>query len=397
MSSQKILFLTTQLPFPPNSGGTVKSWNYVSHLSKNYELTVGSLLKDDDKEHESSFLNQINLHHYFSEPVNIPRTPLNLLKSYFKATCLNVFRNNSKAFKKKVDVAAKKVDTIIVDHYEVFQFVPNDFEGKVVLHTHNAEFMLWQRMSELTNNPIKSLILKEEAKRVKSYEKTIIEKSDLIYSTPSDIDLYQEHGFDISKHKVTYHLGNDTLLKLPNLSFSDTEQAISFMGTLSWEPNIDGLVWFIENTWPIIKAELPDVIFYIMGRNPDQRILNAIKNDKQIVLTGFVKDLDSYLKKTRAYIAPLRFGSGMKVKVLEGLYRGVPSVVTTVAAEGLAINNGKDVFIEDDANSFAQACLKLLNDEMTWNQFRDNSRKIAAAKYTWKDLFKGMDKSLNEL
>ncbi len=397
MQKKSILFLTTQLPYPPNSGGTVKSWNYVKHLSKSNTLIVGSLLKDEDQKHEKAFLENIELLEYFSEPVNIPRSPLNLTRSYFTSPCLNVFRNKSEKFAKKVKETSKLVEFIIVDHYEVFQFVPSDFKGKVIMHTHNAEFILWQRMSELSSNPIKSAILKLESNRVKKYEQNIFSESDLIYSTPSDIELYAKQGIDTSHHNVTYHLGNDTLLALPDLKFEETELAISFMGTLSWEPNIDGLVWFIKEVWPLIKESQPKVILYIMGKNPDNRIIEAINKDQNIILTGFVKDLDTYLKKTRAYIAPLRFGSGMKVKVLEGLYRGVPSVATTVAGEGLELEKGKDIFIEDKPKEFADACMVLLSEESTWNQFRDNSRKIAREKYTWIELFKQMDKSFENL
>ncbi|MCB0801838.1 MAG: glycosyltransferase [Flavobacteriales bacterium] len=397
MPSTKILFLTTQLPYPPTSGGTVKSWNYVMHLARNYSLSVACLLKDDDEKYEKEFLSSVNLDNYISEPLNTPRSAINLLKSYFSAPCLNVFRNQSNSFNKKIEAASLSADIILVDHYEVFQFVPKNYKGKVIMHTHNAEFMLWQRMADLCNNPFKKIVLSLEASRVKKYEKLLFSQSDLIFSTPSDIDLYKTHGFNTQKHHVTYHLGNDSLLDLPDLNFNETQKAISFMGTLSWEPNIDGLIWFLEQVWPLVIKQEPEVLFYIMGKNPNERIVKACKNDKRIILTGFVKDLDSYLQKTRAYIAPLRFGSGMKVKVLEGLYRGVPSVATPVAAEGLELTNGRDIFIHENAKDFAEACIKLLRNESIWNQFKDNTRKIAAEKYTWKELFKSMDKVMEEL
>ena len=144
MPSKKILFLTTQLPYPPNSGGTVKSWNYVKHLAKNYTLSVGCLLKGDDQKHEHDFKTKVQLAAFFSESQNTPRTALNLLKSYLLSKSLNIYRNKNSVFKEKVLRHAKNVDIIILDHYEVFQFVPKEFKGKLVMHTHNAEFMLWQ-------------------------------------------------------------------------------------------------------------------------------------------------------------------------------------------------------------------------------------------------------------
>lgn len=393
----KILFITTQLPFPPKSGGTVKSWNYVQFLAQNYRLSVATLLKDDDEIHEGEFQKTIPLQQFVSEKVVIPRNPFNLIKSYFFAPSLNVFRNSSIAFRKKLLPLIAENSILIIDHYEVFQYVPNSFKGKVIMHTHNAEFMLWQRMSELTSNPIKKFILNLEGKRVKTYEKEIFQKAHLIYSTPSDIKLYQNHGFDVSKHQVTYHLGNDTLLDLTDLEFQQTEKAITFIGTLSWEPNVDGIVWFLEKSWPSILEKHPDCKLYILGKSADDRILRASKQHPNVVFTGFVSNLEDYLKKTRVYIAPLRFGSGMKVKVLEGLYRGVATVTTSVGAEGLKISDGNEVMIADTEEKFTSDCLLLLEDSTLWSALRDKSRRLAQKEYLWSSLFQKMDEALQGL
>lgn len=397
MAKPSILFISTQLPFPPKSGGTMKSWKYVSDLANRYQLSIACLLKDEDEQYLSEFEQSIEVQKLISEKLQINRSPINLIKSYWGFPCLNVFRNYAATFEQKIHAVADNYDAIIVDHYEMFQYVPKHYKGKVVMHTHNAEFMLWQRMGELSKNPIAKLLLKIEANRVKSYEKKIFSASDLVYSTPSDIQLYKSSGFEIVKHKCTYHLGNDELLQLSPLSFKETEGALSFMGTLSWEPNIDGLLWFIKKVWPKIVAKKPDSRFYIMGSKGDSRIYEAAKPYQNIIFPGFVKELDNYLKKTTVYIAPLRFGSGMKVKVLEGLYRGVPMVSTSVGAEGLALENEKHILIADEANTFAEACLRLLEKQSLWEKLRDNSRLIAAEKYKWKPLFEQMDVELKKI
>ena len=398
LSTKKILFLTTQLPYPPKSGGTVKSWNYVQFLAKNYSLSIACLLKDDDEIHIDEFQKKVPLSAFSAAKVTTERSAINLLRSYFLSPCLNVFRNRSKKLKNLVIELAKLNDILIIDHYEMFQFIPSGYSGKIVLHTHNAEFMLWQRMSELEEkNPLKKWLLKLESSRVKKYEKKIFSKADLIYSTPSDIELYRVNGIDTSKHCLTYHLGNDTLLNLKDLEFEQTEKAITFMGTLSWEPNIDGLVWFLKKVWPTIVAQHSNCKLYILGKTPDDRIIEASKNDDKVIFTGFIEDLESYLKKTRVYIVPLRFGSGMKVKVLEGLYRGVPTVSTSVGAEGLEIHSNKEVMIADDPTSFAEHCLTLLENKELWNQLRDNSRRIASEKYRWEPLFTAMNKNMKAL
>lgn len=397
MLEKKILFVSTQLPYPPQSGGTVKSWNFVKHLAKNNSLSIACLLKEDDYKHEKEFLEKIQLSNYKSVPLLIPRTAINLIKSYFLAPCLNLFRNRSEEMKKAVEELSPGQDIIIIDHYEVFQYVPKDFKGKVVLHTHNAEFMLWKRMSELSSNWIKKMILSFEAFRVKVYEKKIFAKADLVFATPSDIELYSKEAFPKENLRVTFHLGNDHLLDLPDIKFSETNKSLCFMGTLSWEPNIDGLAWFIEMAWPKILKAIPDCQLEVLGSNPDKRLLDAAKNSRNINFCGFVKDLNSKLKTTRVFIAPLRFGSGMKVKVLDGLYRGVPSVLTTVAAEGITIKDGEHALVSDDPKIFASHCVRLLEDRLLWEKIQSNSRVLARSNYLWEDLFVKMDWEMNKI
>lgn len=369
----------------------------MKNLDSNFKLGVACFLKDNDINHVEEFSNRTTLKNFIGLPLRMPRSAVNLLISYFVSPCLNVFRNRSRKFKQALQGIIKDYDIIIIDHYEMFQYVPTAFKGKVVLHTHNAEFMLWKRMSELTSNPLKKLILKVEEWRVKRYEKKIIEQCHLIFSTPSDIALYKNEGFNTALFQTTFHLGNASLLDLPTLKWEQTKPSLLFMGTLSWEPNIDGILWFIERVWPEILKIHPDTILNILGHQADQRLLKAAGLTKNIEFAGFVNDLENYLKHTRVFIVPLRFGSGMKVKVLDGLYRGNPMVTTSIGAEGIAVNDKQHLLVEDDAKGFAHACIELLESRELWEKLSTNSRKVALEKYRWEPLFEKMTKDLIEL
>lgn len=398
MSRKSILFLSTQLPYPPNRGGTIKSWKYLSDLSKRYDMGLGCFLKDDDEDYLNEFRSKITLIEFVDEKLCIARSPLNLVKSYFGYPSLNVFRNYSKSFQSKIEKISPSYDAIIIDHYEMFQYIPKAYQGKVILHTHNAEFELWSRMAKLNDNPLMKLALRAEAKRVLKYEKSIIHRADLVYATPFDIATYKAAGITSHAIHLTYHLGNDELLQSPTLQFEHTEKALLFMGTLSWEPNIDGLLWFIQEVFPRIIEQHPDLIFYILGKiEEDDRLPAACEGNPNIKLCGFVKDIDQYLSKSRVFLAPLRFGSGMKVKVLEGMYRGIPMVTTKVGAEGIEVTDGEELMIADDAIDFANKVLQLLEDRTSWENLRDQSRKKAAELYTWQPLFDKMDQELSSI
>lgn len=397
MSKQSILFISTQLPYPPKSGGTIKSWNYIKDLSNRYDIGLACLLKDDDEQHLESFKSQLQLKDLICIPLQVDRNPITLVKSYLGFPCLNVFRNYSTEFQNQLTEKAEEYDAILIDHYEVFQYVPRNYKGKVILHTHNAEFALWKRMGELNTNPLVKIVLKLEASRVKRYEKRIIKHADLVYTTPSDIQEYKKAGFDTEDLKITYHLGNDQLLMLDNIEFNATEKALLFMGTLSWEPNIDGMLWFIREVYPKLLKKHPELTLYILGKLADERLQNACKDFPNIQLCGFVKDIDQYLQKSRVFLAPLRFGSGMKVKVLEGMYRGIPMVTTSVGAEGLDVSDQEELYIADDAKSFSEKTMLLLENKEAWEKTRDLSRKKAAQLYTWQPLFDKMDEELRKV
>ncbi len=397
MSKPSILFITTQLPYPPKSGGTIKSWNYINDLKSRYELGIVSLLKDDDAEHLDGFKKLFQFKHSIFQEVDVKRNLFTLLRSYLGFPCLNVYRNYSSKIKDEVDTIAGGYDAIIVDHYEVYQYVPRNFHGKVILHTHNAEFELWQRMAELNSNPLIKFALKLEAKRVLNYERAILKHSDLCYATPSDIKAYQNQGIDTQRIKVTYHLGNDELLELDELQFDKTEEALLFMGTLSWEPNIDGILWFVADVYPRLLSDHPKLTLYILGKVSDERLEKACSAYPGIKLCGFVDDINSYMKKSRVFIAPLRFGSGMKVKVLEGMYRGIPIVTTKVGAEGLSVEDQKELMITDNASAFAEKCKLLLKNKAIWDCLSSNSRLKAREMYRWKPLFDQMEQELKKV
>ncbi|MAY83230.1 MAG: glycosyl transferase [Flavobacteriales bacterium] len=397
MAKQSILFISTQLPYPPKSGGTIKSWNYISHLTKQFDVGLACFLKEDDNSHLAEFKTKLQLKDCLTESLNMPRNIFSLVGSYLFSNSLNLYRNRSASFRSKVNELSVNYDMILIDHYEMFQYVPANYSGKVIVHTHNAEFALWQRMAELSANPLIKLALNMESRRVKNYESKIFRKADLVYATPSDIESFKEAGINSEKFAKTYHLGNEELLYLPAIEYEQTEKSLVFMGTLSWEPNIDGLLWFIEEVYPSIIEKHPDLKLYVLGKQSDDRLSKLSRDYSGIHLCGFIEDIDQYLRKSRVFIAPLRFGSGMKVKVLEGMYRGLPMVTTEVGAEGLEVKNEQHMIITDDATEYAKSCIRLIEDKDLWMRLSESSRKLASDKYTWEPLFKEMDEALGKL
>jgi glycosyltransferase involved in cell wall biosynthesis len=204
-------------------------------------------------------------------------------------------------------------------------------------------------------------------------------------------------GVAKDKFAETYHLGDDSQLDLPSIRFDDTQNKILYVGTLNWEANVDGLLWFLAEIWPKIQGQDPGISLDIVGGNPDPRIVAACQTLRGVQLLGFVDDLEECFSQSRVFIAPLRFGSGIKVKVLNSMCRGLPIVTTTVGVEGLDVVNFKHIVVADTAAEYAQSVLQLMSDKAAWETIEIYSRKLIASKYTWKKVLGDMNIGVEKL
>jgi glycosyltransferase involved in cell wall biosynthesis len=393
---KKILFLTPTLPYPPVSGGVIKSNKVVHFLSERYELTVACLLKNEDTQHSAAFQTTVQLSNFISEELNVPRTAKNLILSNLQGIPLNLFRNKSAAFKQKVNAVIHQYDVVFCDHYVMFQYIPENFKGKIVLHEHNCEYLIWKRYAGIEKSLPKKLALLNQASRIKKYERQICRKADVILAAPNDIEELVKIGADKQKFLETYHLGDDSLLEQENLQFQPDNNTLLYIGTLSWEANIDGLLWFYKDIFPLLKKKNPAIKLRIIGRHPDERLIRIAENDKDIILEGFVEELEPYFRNSNVFITPLRFGSGIKVKVVNSLYMGIPCVTTSIGAEGLKTEDGEHMFIKDSPQEFADAINLLLTNKTIWDKISNNAKALARKYYTWDYVLENIQKAVEK-
>lgn len=392
---KKLLFLTPQLPYPPISGGVIKSFKLVEFLSSEYQLTLACLLKSTTDENNLVTLEKVvSLDTVVTQSLNIARTPINFIKSCLATIPLTIYRNRSAEFKAKISAIADDYEMILVDHYLMSQYIPANYQGRVVVHQHNAEFVIWSRMAEQTAGLLKKCLLRFEAARIRRFEVAMCRQVDRVLAAPNDQAALAAYGVPIDKFVDTYHLGDEENLTLPALQFSQTGMNILFVGTLSWEANLDGLIWFLSDVWPQIKQACPEARFTIVGKLTEGLSQKLLALAPELNLPGFVDNLETVYQNHRVFVAPLRFGSGIKVKVVNGLYRGMPTVTTSVGAEGLKLTNGEHLCIADDGLAFADSVVSLLNNETLWQQLSEQSRTHMQQHFSWRVVFDNVQRSL---
>jgi glycosyltransferase involved in cell wall biosynthesis len=160
---------------------------------------------------------------------------------------------------------------------------------------------------------------------------------------------------------------------------SDPELAsrkdLLFVGGFAHVPNIDAVQWFVEQIWPLIRQQRPNLKFNIAGSAASQGVLRLAERPGVDVL-GFVKDLTPHFRGSRVFVAPLRYGAGVKGKVGQSMAQGLPVVGTRIAAEGMNAINGKDLLVADGPAAFAAAVIRLLDDDPLWLQLRANGKEL---------------------
>ena len=249
----------------------------------------------------------------------------------------------------------------------------------IAFDEHNVEYQLLESMLK-SFRLWKKVIGKYILSNLYNLEKYALKEADIIF-TCSNIDrviLSKE----VSMEKI-FLLQNGVDVDYFKPTSGKGENSILFMGALDYTPNIIGLKYFLRMIYPYIKNK--NIVFYIVGRKPPLWLVNIQKQNPNIIITGYVKDVREYINKVDVCICPLINGSGTRLKILEYMSMGKAIVSTSKGAEGIVgIENNKNAIIADKPRKFAEAIDQLLTNKNLVNELGFNARKLAINNYNWK-------------
>ena len=152
---------------------------------------------------------------------------------------------------------------------------------------------------------------------------------------------------------------------------------------MDWLPNEDAICFFAEKILPLVAQAIPEVKLTVVGRNPTTRLREIAAADARIRVTGRVDDVRPYIDRAAAYVVPLRIGGGTRLKIYEAMAMAKPVISTTIGAEGLPLNNGRDLLIADEPETFARAVVRTLEDRMLVRQLGEQARANVCERFGW--------------
>lgn len=363
----RVLQLCNKAPYPPNDGSSIAIFNmgegFIANEVELHVLTINT--KKHFKEDSGVPQDYRTKSHYQSVFENTDVSAFGALKNLFSAQSYFVSRFYFKDFENKLieKLRSTTFDVIQLEGLFVATYIPTIkkySKAKIVLRAHNIEYLIWERHLKNETSVLKKMYLGLQTKRLKRFELRVLNELDAIV-TITDVDkkVFGELGY--KKPMYTCITGVDVESYGKKASNNRKPKTIFHFASMDWMPNIEAVDWFLTKCWKNILKQVPDAKFVMAGRNMPQRL--AKLNQPNVLVVESVKDSKIFYNEHEIMLVPLLSGSGLRIKLIEGMAYGKAIVSTSIGAEGINYTNGKNILIADSAEDFTKAVIELLKDE----------------------------------
>ncbi len=274
------------------------------------------------------------------------------------------------------------------DHYDVVLFESVLMAGyrlpegvRVVIDQHNIEHEILKRTYQRKTAWLRKWYNWLESRLLKPVEIERCRRANVVLVTSERERLWWKSMLPDTVIEVVPN-GVDIEMFHGGCSEQEVPGRIIFTGTMDYYPNIDAVLFFAQKCWPLIRSQVPDVTWQIVGRNPLPEV-QRLAELPGVVVTGSVADVRPYLAAATVAIAPLRIGSGTRLKILEALAMRKAVVSTNIGCEGLSVEPGKHLVVADEPEAFVQAILAFMRSQTMRIAFGTAGRALVEAEYSW--------------
>ena len=373
----KILFVTPHFPWPPLTREQVRAYYQIRHLSERHSVTLLALTTKDNIARYRLELEKLGVRTIIVQ-LNRFRSSLNLLRNVFSPTPFEVSYFFTKIFLHKLGCTATD-GAFDIAHFQLPIMIPYaaSLEGipTVVdfIDAPTVNLTRRYRHRQFWMKPLRSV----ELSRMARYE---AQTGDSITGAlvTSDADKKAMH---ISSPVSVNPSGVD-LHAFPYVCQRRQQSTLIFSGNMADLTNIDAVMSFYRNIFPLIRKKRDDLRFYVVGANPPYYI-RRLSKDERVIVTGLVPDVHRYQEASTISICPSSLGAGLQNKVLEAMASGTPVVATSAAVAGMDVVPGQHLLTADSASEFAGRVLDLLDNEPQQRSLASEARQLVESKYTW--------------
>jgi glycosyltransferase involved in cell wall biosynthesis len=394
----KIFWLCPFFPFPLSTGIRIREFNIIRVMSKWHDIFLFSLIQsiheDINIECLQPFCRSIEAIYPESQHVSAidgKRSGLNALKGILQKNPENFYGKPSENVVNRIQdiLSLRKFDLLIVDtlfmsNY-VWNFLPKLDIPKVLIE-HNIEYLIQAQQYKKATGTINRLRKFLYYSSFKGFEQSAYSWFDRIV-TVSDVDCRELLNFApfVQPEKViVIPNGVDTQKLTPKDAYPQANTII-FNGSLTYEANFDAVKYFLEEIFPTIYQNKPEIRFLITG-SIEGVDLKSLKTNRNVTFTGYLDDVHTVVKNSYVCVVPLKWGGGTRLKVLEAISLGTPVVSTTKGIEGLGLIPDRDVLVADEPAQFAKMVLQILDDPDLRKKLSNSGRAVIEHNFDWESI-----------
>ncbi|MCL2625910.1 MAG: glycosyltransferase [Cystobacterineae bacterium] len=382
----KVLFALPFPPLPANFGGAMRMFHLLNQVALHHEVTVLGYGNLEDKKNllEAMPLKEVHL-----LPYAWKHRHRRLGQLYSCFTHHSFFQQSvtTPTYGRALNALLDKGAFDIV-HTEFSHFGPFKMQTKAlkVLDAHNVEWDNFRRMYEASAFGLKKLHYWAEYKKQRSDElKTCLAHDGIVTTSARDLELLGQYLPKLRGAVVPNGVDLEYFRPSP---CPPKPLHFVFTGMMAYVPNHDGVGWFLDHIWPRIVHQRPEARFTIVGKNPPPFLL--ARQSESVRVTGTVEDVRPYVDEACVYVVPLRMGGGTRLKIAEAMAMKKPMVTTRIGCEGIALTHEKTALLEDTPEGFANACLRLAEDETLQKRLAEEAFQMACAHFGWQAIGKAL-------
>jgi sugar transferase (PEP-CTERM/EpsH1 system associated) len=390
----RILYLAQRVPYPPDRGDKIRTYNEIRHLARRHEVAVACLA--DGPEDLDNVAGLAGLASSVDAvPLSRRRARLRALAALASGGPLTVAYFNERELHRRVAarMAATPFDAVVVYSSGVAQFVEKYAGVPRIMGFADLDSLKWAQYAQRSRRPM-SWVYALEARRLLRYERRLAHTfSHSLVCTPREMRDFQEliPGAPVSCVSNGVDLDFFRPMELPR-----EENSLVFTGVMDYFPNVKGVLWFCREVLPRVRQQVPGATFTICGSRPTPAVLE-LGNLPGVRVTGRVPDVRPYLARASACVVPLHIARGIQNKLLEAMAMALPTVATTAAFDGVEAERDRHVFVADDADDFARAVVRLFTDEGLRVRTGAAARAHMEASYCWEAQLGRLDEILASL
>ncbi|MEM7591866.1 MAG: glycosyltransferase, partial [Cyanobacteria bacterium P01_A01_bin.83] len=387
----RMLMIFPYPPYPPQKGGAaIRMFEQIKYFGKRHHLTVISFIFEESDQKIARELEPY-CDRAFMLQLGTPMTSDQgeQLRQLYNFKTWNMYKTLQQL--SQVDFDVVSFDFIVSSIYQ-------DLFGSqfTVLNEHNIESKLLKLCAAADRENLIPTLAQEidaakafldaesQAALLEEYEDQTWHKFPL--RTVVSQEDRQELDSRCHQGKTIVVKNGIDVYNLP-LVGNIKSQKILFMGTMSYYPNIDGVLYFVESIFPLILPQNPQISLCIAGRQPPQIIRDLAKSNAQIEIIADPVDMSQVAAECSLSVVPLRSGSGTRIKILHSMAMGLPVVSTSIGCEGLTVGDRSQLLIKDTPNDFAQGVVELIGDRQLWQQLQIKGRQLVEENYDWTAIF----------